>query len=102
MRNTKFHLGMVYDVWDGEKAWYWLVISPHRNAGAIGVAASHDEAARDARLSIEEITSGRCPQPATPTCGNGPAFQSYDAIVCSKVRWEAALAQLQGYLSHPY
>lgn len=55
MRIRRDHLGTGFEVWDGHRTWFWSVISPHRNGGAIGAAATEDEAVREARQSIEEI-----------------------------------------------
>jgi hypothetical protein len=99
MRSTKYHLGLGYQVWNCEKAWYWLLISPHRNAGAIGAAVSQEQATRDACFSIEEMVGWPFPLAAASACGDRPALQRADSIACAKIHWEARLAQLQRYLN---
>lgn len=47
-------MGTGFDVWDGHQTWFWSLIGPHRNSGAIGAAATEDEAVREACQSIEE------------------------------------------------
>jgi hypothetical protein len=91
-------MGIGYEVWNGQDAWFWLVISPYRNAGSIGVAANQDQAARDACLSIEEMASWRYPL-AHLACTSGPRFQPSDAMTDAKTQWEAVLTRLQQYLS---
>jgi hypothetical protein len=59
MSNVRYYLGASFEVWDGQQAWFWLVIDPHRARGAIGTAASETEAVRDACLSIDEVMSVR-------------------------------------------
>ena len=99
MRSTNYHLGVGYEVWKGPDSWLWLVISPYRNAGTIGVAASHNQAARDACLAIEEMAVWQCPSAAASAWLNGSALQGSEAITYAKIQWEATLNQLHHYLS---
>ncbi len=59
MSSLRHHLGASFEVWDGQQTWFWFVIDPHRDGGAIGAAASETEAVRDACLSIDGIMSAR-------------------------------------------
>jgi hypothetical protein len=77
MRSVNYYLGIGYEVWKGHNAWLWLVVSPNCNAGTIGVAASQDQAARDACLSIEEMTAWPCQFAAASVWANGSAMPSY-------------------------
>ncbi len=56
MRNES-HLGIGFQIWNGPQTWFWFVVNPHQNGGAIGTAASESEAVREACLSIEEISA---------------------------------------------
>lgn len=67
MRIWRNHMGTGFEVWDGRQTWFWSVISPHRNGGAIGAAATEDEAVREACQSIEEIAAQQLQRPrSTP------------------------------------
>ena len=99
MRTTNYHLNIGYEVWKGPDAWLWLVISPYRNSGTIGVAGSQNQAARDACLAIEEMNAWLCPSVPAYACANGSAQQSSDGMTQAKIQWEATLSQLQRYLS---
>ena len=99
MRTTNYHLNIGYEVWKGPDAWLWLVISPYRNAGTIGVAASQDQAARDACLAIEEMNAWLCPSAVASAWANSSTPQSSEAMTHAKIQWEATLSQLQRYLS---
>jgi hypothetical protein len=99
MHSVNYHLGVGYEVWKGPDAWLWLVVSAYRNAGAIGVAASQGQAARDACLAIEEMTAWPCPFAAASAWACGSALQSSEAMTHAKIQWEATLGQLQHYLS---
>ena len=56
MRNENY-LGVAFQIWSGPQTWFWFVVNPHQNGGAIGAAASEADALREACLSIEEISS---------------------------------------------
>src|SRR5438309_2065108 len=97
------HLGTGFEVWNGQRTWFWIVIdpNPNRNGGEIGAAVSEADAVRDARASIEEIVAQRG---ATP-----PALAAdTDVPVCLRrsswsaravVRWEISLSNLERYLA---
>jgi hypothetical protein len=76
MRISKRHLGIGFEVWDGQRTWFWLVSDPHREGGTIGAAQTELEAVREARSSIEE--------------------RSESIIVCG---WERTLGNLELYLA---
>jgi hypothetical protein len=76
MRN---HLGTSFKVWNRRQSWFWLVLNPHGNAGAIGTAATEADAVREACSSIEELVAQR---PAfSASCspgGESPALNAAD------------------------
>lgn len=86
MSSSRHYLGIDFEVWDGQQTWFWFVIHPHRDGGAIGAAVSEIEAVRDACLSIEammvacEMIAARC----GPMTADG---------------WEVSLAKLERYLA---
>src|SRR5258708_20143238 len=63
MRNEN-HLGIAFQIWSGPQTWFWFVVNPHQNGGAIGAAASEADARREPCLSIEEL-SAECQTAAT-------------------------------------
>ena len=75
----RHYQGIDFEVWDGQQTWFWMVLDPHCEGGAIGAAANETEAVRDACLSIDEMSS-RC-EPLN-------AFS-----------WEVSLAKLERYLA---
>jgi hypothetical protein len=56
MRSSKHYLGIGFEVWSAQNSWFWFVANTNRN-GMIGAAATERDAIRDARSSIEEISS---------------------------------------------
>jgi hypothetical protein len=56
MRVTKHHLGIGFEVWNNQQAWFWYVDNTNRN-GTIGAAASESDAIAEAHSSIEEISN---------------------------------------------
>ena len=80
MNSTRHYLGIDFEVWDGQQTWFWFVIDPHRDGGAIGAASSETEAVRDACLSIDAMLPERC--------------ESFCAV-----DWEISLAKLERYLA---
>lgn len=54
---SRHYLGTRFEVWNGERAWYWLVDSPDRGSGSIGVAATEADAVGEACAAIEEISA---------------------------------------------
>ncbi|MGA6974256.1 MAG: hypothetical protein WBY93_21690 [Candidatus Binatus sp.] len=76
MRISKHHMGIGFEVWDGQRTWFWFVSDPHREGGTIGAAPTELEAVREARSSIEERS---------------------DSIILSG--WERTLGNLERYLA---
>jgi hypothetical protein len=81
MNNQRSYAGIIFEVWEGERSWYWFVMDPHCDGGAIGVAASETAAVRDACASIDEMTARIDAAPMTERC------------------WEISLANLERYLT---
>jgi hypothetical protein len=98
------HLGAGFDVWhaaDDQQAWFWLVLSPRRDSGIIGSAATEADAIREACASIEEASSQPRADPAAwrIICAGGatlPADQS-DSIIFAA--WKQSLANLERHLA---
>lgn len=79
MSNLQRYRGIDFEVWDGQESWFWFVLDPDRDSGAIGAAASENEAVRDACHSIDEMLPR--------------------ADTCIAVGWELSLSNLERYLA---
>ena len=86
MHNQRTYAGIIFEVWEGQQSWFWFVIDPQCDGGAIGVAASETAAVRDACASIDEMTAN-----AMMTCACAPFGTAR--------YWEIALANLERYLA---
>ncbi len=80
MSDLRRYQGIDFEIWDGQQTWFWFVIDPLCDGGAIGAAPSETEAVRDARLSIDEMMYAQYP----PLTAAG---------------WEISLACLERYLT---
>jgi hypothetical protein len=80
MNNLRHYQGIDFEIWDGQQTWFWFVLDPHREGGAIGAAASETDAVRDACLSIDEMMHTR-----------------QEALTAAE--WEISLAELERYLA---
>ena len=88
MRNEN-HLGIAFQIWSGPQTWFWFVVNPHQNGGAIGAAASEADALREACLSIEEISAQLQTASARGTNDCAPS------LIC----WKGALENLDRFLA---
>jgi len=79
MSRLRHYLGTDFEVWDGQPTWFWFVIDPYRDGGAIGAAATEADAIREACRSIDGMAAQRGPLTA--------------------IGWEVSLANLERYLS---
>jgi hypothetical protein len=111
-RTRRRHLDVPYEIWEVQQSWWWLVVSPSRNSGAIGAAATADQAAHDACRSIEEL----CPESplvraeirsslSRDQCHDKSRDQCHDQCDdrCDPIRygassWDACFTRLQHYL----
>jgi hypothetical protein len=57
--NRKYHRGLGVDLWTSRGAWFWQLAGRRCGAGVIGSALTENEALRDARAAVEEV-SARC------------------------------------------
>jgi hypothetical protein len=94
------HLGTHFEVWTAQQTWFWCLVNPHRNGGAIGAAASEAEAVREATLLIEAISgeanSGQQQAGATPARVTGTNAPGLPLALCG---WKCWLANLERYLA---
>jgi hypothetical protein len=84
--NSHSYLGRTFEVWNGQRSWFWLVPSPDRNGGTIGAAASRADAVRAACQLIEENSEAPLP-PAS------------DTIVEAFLGWERMLSSLARHVA---
>jgi hypothetical protein len=80
MSNLRHYRGIDFEIWDGQQSWFWFVLDPLRDSGAIGAAASETAAVRDACLSIDEMI-----------------FARWEPM--SAAGWDITLANLERYLT---
>jgi hypothetical protein len=85
---SRSYLGTTFEVWHGNESWFWVVLDPLRNRGAIGVAATENDAVRDACTMIDETA------PSAPPMSRLPPSRSF-----SPRTWETLLARLDRYLT---
>jgi hypothetical protein len=57
---TRTYMGIRFDVWNGQQAWFWLIVNGRRDAGVVGAAAGEADAIMEARRLIEEMSSKPC------------------------------------------
>ena len=81
MSNLRHYQGIDFEVWDGQQTWFWFVIDPDCDGGAIGAASTETEAVCDACLSIDHMIFAR-------------------AESLTAAGWEISLANLERYLTH--
>jgi hypothetical protein len=80
MSNLRHYQGVDFEVWDGQQTWFWFVVDPRCDGGAIGVAVAENEAIRDACVAIDAMILP-CIEPM------------------SAEQWESSLASLERYLT---
>ena len=79
MSNLRHYQGIDFEVWESQPSWFWLVMDPSCDGGAVGSAASETDAVRDACLSIDAMMFV-CIEPLTAA------------------GWEICFANLERYL----
>ena len=84
MRNCRNYLGVAYDIWTGQQTWFWFVVSPNRNGGTIGAAATEAQAVREACSMIDMMRQ---------------RLRASDWINLASLEWDARLADLERYLT---
>jgi hypothetical protein len=100
MRVRKDHLGAGFEVWTGGQSWFWCLLSPRRDGGAIGAAATEADAIREAFVAIEEMSARQredAPAVRFPVC----RFFT-PVIACETYRqiWTDRLNRIAEYLAN--
>jgi hypothetical protein len=57
--HSRSHLGIGFELWSNQRVWFWSVVNPRGNGGAIGAATTEAEAMREACAAIEELSALR-------------------------------------------
>jgi hypothetical protein len=100
--SSRSHMGIGFELWNGQRTWFWYVVYPRRNGGAIGVAANEADAIREARSSIEEMLARhRAGAAASPVIGKtaaASAIEEANPIKFAANGWNESLAKLDCYL----
>jgi hypothetical protein len=100
---SRSHQGTNFEIWNAQQTWFWLVANPHRNGGAIGAAATEEQAVREACSSIEVMSAhrraGAAASPVIEKVASAPAIQESDPISFAAIRWNESLANLDRYLT---
>jgi hypothetical protein len=81
MSDLRHYQGIDFEIWDGQQTWFWFVIDPRCDGGAIGVASSETLAVRDACLAIDQMI-----------------YAVGERMTAAG--WEISLTCLERYLSH--
>src|SRR6266481_3002765 len=98
MRVRRDHLGAGFEVWPGGQSWFWCLLNPRRDGGAIGAAATEADAIREAFVAIEEMSARQredAPAVRFPAC----RFFT-QVIACEMYReiWNGRLDRVAEYL----
>jgi hypothetical protein len=62
MQIRRTECAVTFNLWTVQRTWFWSLVYPDRDGGAIGAAASKAEAVGEAQAAIE-----RLPEPGTDT-----------------------------------
>lgn len=93
------HLGVGFDIWKGQWTWFWSLINPQLDGGAVGAAPTEADAIREARLAIEEMAARRG---AGAACLSLAAGRSFDAAAvrqaCREI-WTCRMDRVAEYLA---
>jgi len=54
---VKIIWALALKVWTGGQSWFWCLLNPRRDGGAIGAAATEADAIREAFVAIEEMSA---------------------------------------------
>jgi len=89
--SSRSYMGSGFEVWNSQRTWFWFVVDPLHNGGAIGAAANEADAIREACSSIEAMSAQRRAGLA--------AFQQSNQIALDAPGWEGVLVSLERYLT---
>jgi hypothetical protein len=84
-RERRVHQGIGFDLWTGQRSWFWKLA----DRGAIGVAISQPQAVSEACSAIDELLG--CDIAYESRCGSDSYYD----------RWHCALDRLCQYVTTP-
>jgi hypothetical protein len=100
MRIRKDHLGAGFEVWTGGQSWFWCLLNPRHDGGAIGAAATEADAIREAFVAIEEMSARqREDAPAVPF----PVCRFFTPVIACETNrqiWTDRLDRIAEYLAN--
>ena len=97
MRVRKDHLGAGFEVWTGGQSWFWCLLNPRRDGGAIGAAATETDAIREAFVAIEERSARQ--QEDLPAVHLSPCRLFASVSACREI-WTDRLDRIAEYLAN--
>lgn len=94
MHNRRDHLGTRFEVRTDQWTWFWRVLDPHRNGGAVGAAPTEAEAVREACMAIEEMSA------PLSRLATEPFFDPVVARLACHEGWNSRLDRIAEYLAN--
>jgi hypothetical protein len=89
---SRIYLGDSFEVWNRQQTWFWSIArsNPNNGRGAVGAAASEDDAISEACATIEEMLAER----------GAEAARAIDPVISALevIAWEHSLTSLERYL----
>jgi hypothetical protein len=97
MRIRRDHLGAGFEVWTGGQSWFWCLLNPRRDGGAIGAAATEADAIREASVAIEEMSARQLED--VPAVRLSPCAFFTSVSACREI-WTDRLDRVAEYLAN--
>jgi hypothetical protein len=93
------YLGVGFEIWTGQWTWFWSLVDPQLDGGAVGAASTEAEARREARMAIEEISARRGAGTACLRLAAGRSFDSAGVRQAYREVWTCRLNRVAEYLA---
>jgi len=100
MHIRRDHLGTGFEVWTGGQTWFWCLLNPRRDGGAIGAAATEADAVREAFVAIEEMSAQRREDTPALRLPDGLFVASVIAREAYREVWTRRLDRVAEYLAN--
>ncbi len=92
------HLGVSFDIWTGQWTWFWSLVNPQLDGGAVGAAPTEADAIREARIAIEEMSARRRAEAPCLRLAAGRLFDSAAAWQAYREVWTCRLDRIAEHL----